>query len=57
MSVNAKEILQMLHELKQKLEECWEASLKHEREDIERFEIIQRRLDKIEKLLENLKNH
>jgi len=57
MSVNAKEILQMLHELKQKLEECWEASLKHEREDIERFEIIQRRLGKIEKLLEKLKNH
>jgi len=57
MSVNAKEILQMLHELKQKAEESWEATLKHEREDIERFETIQRQLDKIEKLLENLKNH
>jgi len=52
MSVNAKEILQMLHELKQKAEESWEATLKHEREDIERFETIQKRLDKIEKMLE-----
>jgi len=46
-----REILRILHELKQKAEESWESSLKHERFDIERFETIQKRLDKIEKML------
>jgi len=49
-----REILQILHALKQKAEESWETSIHHEREDIKRFEKIEKRLDRIEKRLEML---
>jgi len=53
--VTVRDLAVRMYELERHFKESWETSLRHEREDIKRFEMISEQLGRIEKELKDMK--